>query len=70
VLFRSDRPADVDLAKLERVTAAAFGQRRRMLRSSLKPLGGEVLLTRAGIDPERRAETLSLAEFETLAQLV
>jgi 16S rRNA (adenine1518-N6/adenine1519-N6)-dimethyltransferase len=40
---RRDRPADVVLATLEKVTAAAFGQRRKMLRSSLKPLGGEAL---------------------------
>ena len=37
-------PIRADLAKLEAVTAAAFGQRRKMLRQSLKPLGGEVLL--------------------------
>lgn len=48
---------------LERVTQAAFGQRRKMLRQSLKPLGGEALLNKAGIDPTRRAETLSVEEF-------
>lgn len=48
---------------LERVTQAAFGQRRKMLRQSLKPLGGETLLNKAGIDPTRRAETLSVEEF-------
>lgn len=48
---------------LERVTQAAFGQRRKMLRQSLKPLGGETLLNKAGIDPARRAETLSVEEF-------
>ena len=64
------RPADVVLTILEKVTAAAFGQRRKMLRSSLKSLGGEALLRRAGIDPERRGETLSLSEFETLARLL
>jgi 16S rRNA (adenine1518-N6/adenine1519-N6)-dimethyltransferase len=67
---RADRPADITFDMLGKVTAAAFGQRRKMLRSSLKPLGGEALLLRAGIDPERRAETLSLAEFETLTRLV
>jgi 16S rRNA (adenine1518-N6/adenine1519-N6)-dimethyltransferase len=67
---RTDRPADIAFATLEKVTAAAFGQRRKMLRSSLKPLGGEALLKRAGIDPERRAETLSLNEFEHLASLL
>lgn len=52
---------------LERVTQAAFGQRRKMLRQSLKALGGEALLAKAGIDPQRRAETLSVEEFVTLA---
>ena len=54
-------------SSLERVTAAAFGQRRKMLRQSLKPVGGEALLARAGIDPSRRAETLSVEEFVRLA---
>lgn len=67
---RPDRPADVPLAVLEKVTAAAFGQRRKMLRASLKALGGAALLERAGIAPDRRAETLALAEFETLARAV
>jgi 16S rRNA (adenine1518-N6/adenine1519-N6)-dimethyltransferase len=53
--------------KLEKVTQAAFGQRRKMLRQSLKPLGGETLLAKAGIDPQRRAETLSVEEFCRLA---
>ena len=61
-------PCDVD--KLERVTHAAFGQRRKMLRQSLKPLGGEGLLARAGIDPARRAETLSVEEFCRIANLL
>ncbi len=62
------RPADVSFAMIEKVTAAAFGQRRKMLRSSLKPLGGEELLRRAGIDPTLRAENLSLQDFENLAR--
>ncbi len=57
-------------AAMERVTAAAFGQRRKMLRGSLRALGGEALLERAGIAPERRAETLDIAEFDRLARLV
>ncbi len=61
-------PADAD--KLARITQAAFGQRRKMLRQSLKPLGGEALLARAGLDPTRRAETLSVAEFVTLANSI
>jgi 16S rRNA (adenine1518-N6/adenine1519-N6)-dimethyltransferase len=55
---------------MERLTAAAFGQRRKMLRGSLKSLGGEVLLARAGIAGDRRAETLSVAEFDRLARLL
>lgn len=65
---RKNRPADVSFEMMEKVTAAAFGQRRKMLRSSLKPLGGEDLLKRAGIDPTLRAENLSVAEFEELAR--
>ncbi|MGG7517061.1 16S rRNA (adenine(1518)-N(6)/adenine(1519)-N(6))-dimethyltransferase RsmA [Allorhizobium undicola] len=63
-------PLPCDLARLEKVTQAAFGQRRKMLRASLKPLGGETLLNKAGIDPARRAETLSVAEFCQLANLL
>ncbi|PWW02283.1 dimethyladenosine transferase [Hoeflea marina] len=63
-------PIECDLAALERVTQAAFGQRRKMLRQSLKPLGGEALLDRVGIDSARRAETLSVAEFCALAREV
>lgn len=61
------RPLPCDASKLERVTAAAFGQRRKMLRQSVKPLGGEALLNKAGIDSSRRAETLSVEEFVRLA---
>jgi len=55
---------------LERVTAAAFGQRRKMLRSSLKTLGlpVEPLLARTDIAPTARAEELSVAEFCSLAR--
>ncbi len=62
-----DKPMPCDVAKLEKVTEAAFGQRRKMLRQSVKALGGETLLEKAGIDPTRRAETLSVEEFVTLA---
>ncbi len=55
---------------MERLTAAAFGQRRKMLRSSLRAIGGEALLNRAGIDGTRRGETLGLAEFDALARLL
>jgi 16S rRNA (adenine1518-N6/adenine1519-N6)-dimethyltransferase len=65
-----ESPLDVPLAKLEAVTKAAFGQRRKMLRQSLKPVGGEALLEQAGIDGTRRAETLSVEEFVSLARLI
>ncbi|HYE46764.1 MAG TPA: 16S rRNA (adenine(1518)-N(6)/adenine(1519)-N(6))-dimethyltransferase RsmA [Caulobacter sp.] len=55
------------VASLEKVTAAAFGQRRKMLRSSLKQLGGGALCDRAGIDPDARAETIDVAGFLRLA---
>jgi 16S rRNA (adenine1518-N6/adenine1519-N6)-dimethyltransferase len=63
-------PADPHV--LERVTAAAFGKRRKMLRQSLKSLGhdAEALCADAGIDPTRRAETLSIPEFCALARAV
>jgi len=60
--------AAIPVAALERLTAAAFGQRRKMLRASLRALpGGIDALTAAGIDPARRAETLSVAEFVAVA---
>lgn len=65
---RPGRPQDITLKLLETVTAAAFGQRRKMLRSSLKPMGGERLLKQVGINPELRAENLSLQDFENLAR--
>jgi 16S rRNA (adenine1518-N6/adenine1519-N6)-dimethyltransferase len=60
--------APADLADLEKITAAAFGQRRKMLRQSLKPLGGEVLLEKAGIDPTARPEDLKIEQFAALAR--
>ena len=67
------RPAPLEPASrpaLERVTAAAFGQRRKMLRSSLKTLGVDAgaLIAAAGIDPTARAETLDVAQFCALAR--
>ena len=53
-------------SRMEALTAAAFGQRRKMLRQSLRALGGVTLLARAGIAGERRAETLSVQEFDRL----
>lgn len=63
-------PLTADLRKLERITEAAFGQRRKMLRQSLKRVGGETLLQAAGIDGTRRAETLSIEEFVRLANAI
>jgi 16S rRNA (adenine1518-N6/adenine1519-N6)-dimethyltransferase len=60
-------PLPADVRKLGQVTEAAFGQRRKMLRQSLKSIGGERLLEAAGIDGTRRAETLSVEEFVRLA---
>jgi 16S rRNA (adenine1518-N6/adenine1519-N6)-dimethyltransferase len=56
-------------ASLERVTAAAFGQRRKMLRASLRSLGGDpdTLLRAAGIDPAERAERVPVEGFVALA---
>ncbi|PYE35829.1 dimethyladenosine transferase [Rhizobium sp. PP-F2F-G38] len=62
-----ENPIPCRIEALERVTQAAFGQRRKMLRQSVKSLGGETLLAKAEIDPQRRAETLSVDEFCRLA---
>jgi 16S rRNA (adenine1518-N6/adenine1519-N6)-dimethyltransferase len=64
-----EQPAGVDPRTLERLTQAAFGQRRKMLRSSLKPIPGALQAAESlGIDPERRAETVSVAEWVKLAR--
>ncbi|GAN80064.1 16S rRNA (adenine(1518)-N(6)/adenine(1519)-N(6))-dimethyltransferase RsmA [Acidocella aminolytica] len=63
---RPHQPTREELKAMERLTAAAFGQRRKMLRGALKPLGGEALCAEAGIDASRRAETLSVEEFVAL----
>jgi 16S rRNA (adenine1518-N6/adenine1519-N6)-dimethyltransferase len=70
ILPRPEPLAPARRTTLERVTAAAFGQRRKMLRASLKPLGLEVdpLLERAGVAPTARAEELTVAEFCALAR--
>jgi 16S rRNA (adenine1518-N6/adenine1519-N6)-dimethyltransferase len=64
---RADRPQPARLDALQKITAAAFGQRRKMLRASLKALGGESLCLAAGVDPAARAETIDLAGFLALA---
>lgn len=64
-----EMPPGVSARMLERVTEAAFGQRRKMLRQSLKGLPGALsALDRLGIAAERRAETLSVDEFVGIAQ--
>ena len=64
----AQRPDAALLKRLERVTAAAFGQRRKMLRSSLKQLGGASLCETAGIEPDARAEVIDIAGFLRLAE--
>ncbi|MEP5938497.1 MAG: 16S rRNA (adenine(1518)-N(6)/adenine(1519)-N(6))-dimethyltransferase RsmA [Erythrobacter sp.] len=64
-----EAPAGVSARTLERVTEAAFGQRRKMLRQSLKGMPGALdAMARIGIDEKRRAETLSVEEFTGLAR--
>jgi 16S rRNA (adenine1518-N6/adenine1519-N6)-dimethyltransferase len=64
---RPDRPSPARRIKLQTVTRAAFGQRRKMLRASLKPIGGEALCRRAEIDPAARAEEIDIEGFLRLA---
>jgi 16S rRNA (adenine1518-N6/adenine1519-N6)-dimethyltransferase len=64
-----EQPAGVDAGILERLSEAAFGQRRKMLRSSLKRMPGALeAAQKVGIDLERRAETVSVAEFLAVAR--
>jgi 16S rRNA (adenine1518-N6/adenine1519-N6)-dimethyltransferase len=68
-LTPADMPDGIRAARLEAITAAAFGQRRKMLRQSLKGLPGALAALEAvGIDPARRAETLSVEEFLAVAR--
>jgi len=70
IVPRPMAPDAIPVSLLERVTAAAFGQRRKMLRSSLTSLGADTaaLIQDAGIDPASRAERLTVAEFIGLAR--
>jgi 16S rRNA (adenine1518-N6/adenine1519-N6)-dimethyltransferase len=64
-------PEGVRAATLEALTAAAFGQRRKMLRQSLKAMPGALeALDGVGIEPSRRAETLSVEEFAAVARVL
>lgn len=58
----------IDFSVMEKITAAAFGQRRKMIRGSLKDYAAQVNL--CGLRPEARAEELSVCDFESLAELV
>ena len=65
----ADAPDGVVAATLERLTEAAFGQRRKMLRQSLKSVPGALqALETLAIDPTRRAETLSVEDYVALAR--
>jgi 16S rRNA (adenine1518-N6/adenine1519-N6)-dimethyltransferase len=70
-LTRLDQPRfPADAAVLQRVTATAFNQRRKMLRASLRGLAPDIedRLRRVGIDPTARAEDISLEAFCALAR--
>ncbi|HAU21689.1 MAG TPA: 16S rRNA (adenine(1518)-N(6)/adenine(1519)-N(6))-dimethyltransferase, partial [Erythrobacter sp.] len=66
-----EAPEGVSARTLERITEAAFGQRRKMLRQSLKGVPGAVeALVKIGINPQRRAETLNVEDFTSIARLI
>lgn len=66
-----EEPEGVRLPVLERITAAAFGQRRKMLRQSLKGVTGALeALETLGIDSQRRAETVTVADYVAIARLL
>ncbi|MBX9709902.1 MAG: 16S rRNA (adenine(1518)-N(6)/adenine(1519)-N(6))-dimethyltransferase RsmA [Xanthobacteraceae bacterium] len=69
-LIPRQQPEPCERRALEQITAAAFGQRRKMLRQSLKSLGLDpaVLAEAAGIDPTRRAETIPISGFTAMAR--
>ena len=67
----ADEPEGVDPRILSKLTEKGFGQRRKMLRQSLKGVAGAIEALHAlGIDPTRRAETVSVAEWVALARLL
>jgi len=68
-LTPNQNPLPCDLRALEKVTAAAFGQRRKMLRASLKALSAQAedIIERAGLNPTARAEEIDVAGFVALA---
>lgn len=73
VLFEPARAPFAHIAALEKVTQAAFSQRRKMLRSSLKSVFGDALaaaLEQAGVKETQRAEELSVDQFKMLAEIL
>ncbi len=70
IVPRHNRKDNIDFALMEKVTAAAFGQRRKMLRQSLKTLGADTsnLLSAAALTPTARAEEIDIAGFLRLAK--
>lgn len=67
----AEAPDGAASADIERLTAAAFGQRRKMLRQSLRSVPAAIeAMAMLGIDPTRRAETLSVDEFVALARAI
>ena len=69
---RATGPDDPPLEAVEKVTAAAFGQRRKMLRASLKQVfqAPEAACEKVGVKPTERAERLDVADFLALARLL
>ena len=66
-----EAPEGVDPKRIEQITEAAFGQRRKMLRSSLKSVPGAIeALDELGIDTQRRAETLAVSDYVALARML
>jgi 16S rRNA (adenine1518-N6/adenine1519-N6)-dimethyltransferase len=70
VPLHADKPAIADAALFARVVAAAFAQRRKTLRNALSELATAATLEAAGIDPTVRGETLAVADFVRLANLL
>ena len=68
--LHEDKPAIADEALFARVVAAAFSQRRKTLRNALASLASASTLEAAGIDPGARGETLAVADFVGLANLL
>ena len=70
IVPRRNRKDNIDFAMMEKITAAAFGQRRKMLRQSLKTLGTDTsnLLAAAALTPTARAEEIDIAGFLRLAK--